>query len=172
MNKDNIRRNIINIFATQVVWFVCVLVGDPGSIVLLLHLLVYQLWIGPLQKQWPCIALIAAIGFAVDSTISWLGYLVYPAHLLSDWHIAPLWMAALWCSFATLFLYGLQWLQHRLLLAAALGAIVGAGTYYVGAGLSGARSGINIPEFLVCHAALWAIMTPLFALLAKGKNHA
>lgn len=167
MDKDNIRRNTLNILATQGVWFACVLGGDPGSVALLLHLLLYQLWVGQLQKEWRCILLITAIGFTVDSTIARLGFLIYPTHSLGDWHIAPLWLAALWCSFATLFLHGLQWLQSRLLLATVLGAVTGAGNYYVGADFSGARLGISTVAFLACHAALWAIMTPLFVQLAK-----
>ena len=160
-------RAITNLVLAQAVWFACVLGGNAGSVSLVLHLGIYQGCIGSLGRDWRILLPIAAIGYAVDSTLAALGFLHYPGPTLAPLLPAPLWLAALWLSFATLFLHGLQWLQGRLWLAAGLGAVAGAGTYYVGAGLSGATLGITTQAFLLVHALLWAIMTPLFTCLAR-----
>ena len=168
---DATQRTVANLLLTQLVWFACVLGGDAWAVAALLHLLIYRQWLGS-DADWPLLGAVAAIGYGVDSSIAALGYMEYNAHTFSGLLPAPLlpaplWLAALWLSFATLFRHGLQWLQGRLWFAAALGAIAGPLTYYAGIQLGAASAGSSMWVFLLLHAVLWAIMTPLFACLAR-----
>jgi hypothetical protein len=163
---DATQRTVANLLLTQLVWFACVLGGDAWAVAALLHLLIYRQWLGS-DADWPLLGVVTAIGYGVDSSLATLGYMDYSAHTLSGLLPAPLWLAALWLSFATLFRHGLQWLQGRLWLAAALGAVAGPLTYYAGSQLGAATPGSSLTIFLLLHAALWAIMTPLFACLAR-----
>lgn len=163
---DATQRTVANLLLTQAVWFACVLGGDAGSVAAVLHLLAYRRWIGD-DSDWPLLCTVAAIGYGVDSALAALGFMHYAPHTLTGLLPAPLWLAALWLSFATLFRHGLHWLQHRPWLAAALGAVAGPMTYYAGSELGAATAGTSITVFLVLHALLWAIMTPLFACLAR-----
>ncbi len=175
------RKNIINILLMQAVWFACVLGGNLwGWAAALIFFVIYQHMIGSLRKEWFCILAIAVIGFSVDCTISNLQLMIYPdkntmvvmpsfiSSFAPSYIPLPGWMAALWLTFATLFLHGFQWLRHRPLLAAVAGAALGPANYYAGSQLHGVKLGMTLPSFFICYGILWAIMMPLFGSIARS----
>lgn len=166
---SSLQTNIINLVLVQGVWFACVLGGTWwGWAAALVFFAIYQLLVGALQKEWLCIIAIAATGFAVDCTISQLDLMIFPEKNTLTFIPLPGWMAALWLTFATLFLHGLQWLRHRPWLAAAAGAILGPATYYAGSLLHGVKLGMILTSFFLWYGLLWGIMVPLFGSIAQA----
>lgn len=162
-------RTLTNLGLSQGVWLACVLGGDAGILGVLLHLAIYHHWIGRLPQDLAVLLPVAGVGFVLDSLIAAAGWLDYRADGLSGELPAPLWLAALWLSFSTLFLHGLQWLQDRLWFAAGLGAVAGPATYYSGTVLGAATPGLPGSAVWLLYGVLWAILLPLFACHARRR---
>ncbi len=166
------QRDFINVLLMQVVWFSCVLGGTlTGCGALAIFLVVYQLKIGKLQQDFPCILAIAVLGYSVDSVIALLDLIIFPDTNALLFLPLPGWMAALWVAFATLFLHGLQWLRGHIFISIVSGAILGPLSYYAGTLLHGVKLGMTLPSFFICYGLLWSIMTPLFVSISEQLSH-
>ena len=106
------------------------------------------------------------IGFAVDSAFAASGLIQYNAAV--PWpQVAPVWIVALWASFALTLNHSLAYLKAHPSVAAALGAL-GAPLAYVAAARAGALvlAAPQMTTVLVLGAA-WALLTPALGLLAQ-----
>ena len=108
----------------------------------------------------------AAIGFAIDSSLVQTGVLSYAAAM--PWpHLAPIWIVALWMSFALTLNHCLAYLKAHLIVAAALGAIGAPLAYWAAASSWGAIHFVAAPfTALMVLAAIWAVLTPALCWLA------
>jgi len=98
--------------------------------------------------------LIAVIG---DGACLYLG-LYHPAQpLLFSWLPAPLWLTALWCSFATLATLSLSAILRRPWLAIMFGVIGGPLSYLAGVRLGAMRFGDNPSTSLIATGILWGL---------------
>jgi Protein of unknown function (DUF2878) len=79
---------------------------------------------------------------------------------------APVWMVALWATFATTLNVSLRALHGRLIAASLLGAVGAPFAYYAGQKL-GAVQMVNAGAALAVVAAGWALLTPLLFLAAR-----
>ncbi len=111
-------------------------------------------------------AFVVPLGVLMDSILAASGLVGYGAPFPST-HLAPLWIAAIWCCFALTLRHTFRFLMHRPWLAALFGAI-GAPMAYLG----GAR-GWQAVAFthgtwpaLAALAAMWAVAMPLMLHLA------
>ena len=113
------------------------------------------------------ILLCAAIGLAMDLGWQLLGVLTFKGQLV--W-TTPGWLVVLWLMFAGTLFRSLAFLQDRLLLAAALGALSGPLSYIAGMRLGAAET--THPDSIVAlaMAPAWAVLLPLLARLARGSN--
>jgi hypothetical protein len=171
MKISRSQRTIANLLLVQGVWFVCVFGGTTWAwVATTVYFCIYQWQIGRLQVEWPCWVSIWLIGLLVDFTISWLGFMQFGREQDPLWLFLPGWWVALWLSFATLFLHGLEWLRYRPWLAAICGCIAGPLTYYSGAMMAGVTLAITTEKFLLCMAVFWAIMTPLFGAICASYH--
>lgn len=108
----------------------------------------------------------AAIGFVIDSAFAQSGLLTYAAS--RPWeHLAPIWIIALWMSFALTLNHSLAYLKTHPLAASALGGI-GAPLAYLAAAQWGALTfpAAQLPSLVVL-AAVWAVLTPALCRLAQ-----
>ena len=107
----------------------------------------------------------ALLGFAVDSLFAQTGLLSYAAPVpWAQW--APVWIVALWASFALTLNHSLGWLKQHLQVAAVLGAI-GAPLAYSAAARSGALAfPPSATATLLLLALTWAVLAPALSLLA------
>ena len=134
-----------------------------------LALLLFAAWQLPRSTQRRADTLLlgyaGALGFGVDSLFAQTGLLSYAAAVpWPEW--APLWIVALWASFALTLNHSLAYLQRHLQVAAALGAI-GAPLAYSAAARSGALAfPPSATVTLVLLAAVWAILAPALSVLA------
>lgn len=157
----------LNFAAFQACWFASILGAAAGTA-----------WLGPVAVglwmaahlpslghergvEWRLLPIAAALGWAVDSLLAAGGWLAFPV-AAPAWG-SPIWMMALWVSFAATLSRSLGWLNGRYAGAALLGLIGGPAAYYAGAQLGA----VALPQGLVSALNVgfaWALALP--ALLA------
>ncbi|MBN1476812.1 DUF2878 domain-containing protein, partial [Candidatus Sumerlaeota bacterium] len=106
------------------------------------------------------------VGFAMDSALALLGVMQFPqrpAMLFTQ----PLWMAALWVSFATTLSHCLRWLTSRPPLAVAFGAIGGPLAYGAGHHLGALSLAGPPPVSLTALALIWGVAMGTLAELTR-----
>jgi len=161
----------INLIFYQATWLSCVASAGrglwwPGLLVLALFA-IWQLIVSPWPRADACLAVVVSIlGFALDSTFAQLGAMRFEA--VVPWAgFAPIWMVALWTSFALTLNHSLSFLQARMLLAALLGGI-GAPLAYWAA--SRGWHALAFPEepavVIAIVAVVWAVLMPGLSRLA------
>lgn len=110
---------------------------------------------------------IALIGFVVDSGLVRTGLLSYAAAEPSPL-FAPVWIVALWMSFALTLNHSLAYLQSHLLAASLLGGIGAPLAYWVAAHTWGAVTFLAPTTVVITSlVAIWAILTPLLCRFAR-----
>ena len=110
---------------------------------------------------------VSAVGFCIDSTFRKLGLMVFVAP--ESWpEVAPLWLIALWTSFALALNHSLEFLQGRPLVAALLGGI-GAPLAYWAAGSGWHALTLGDSPWLTVSVtgAIWAVLMPALSHLAR-----
>jgi len=154
----------------QAAWFACVLGAARGEaylgIALVIVLVALHLWRAarPLAEL-KLIAAVILIGGTWESLVIYFGLLAYP-HSATMHGIAPLWLLALWGSFAAQFNTTYRWLKPRLIAAALLGAVAGPLSFRAGAALGALNFVKPLPAF-VSLAIGWALLLPLIVLLSR-----
>jgi hypothetical protein len=111
----------------------------------------------------------AVIGFVIDSAFAQSHLLSYAA--ATPWvNLAPVWIVALWISFALTLNHSLAYLKAHPLAAATLGGI-GAPLAYLAAARWGAIA-FATPGWsaLILLAAVWAVLTPALCRLAQALS--
>lgn len=149
----------------QLGWWACVLgtaYGYPlmGPAVIAV-LLVTQTWGLPAASRrlaWRQIFLLGAAGTALDSLQAALGVLTFRG-AVAAW-LAPPWITALWCHFATV-LPAFAFLRSRPVVAGLLGALGGPLAYAGGVRLGAAGFLPNPWVSLVMIGAVWAVAFPV-----------
>ncbi|MGA9334559.1 MAG: DUF2878 domain-containing protein [Rudaea sp.] len=161
----------INAIFYQLTWIVAVAGAGhglwwPGPLLLVVFM-AWQLTVST-QRRADALLLLcaAAIGFAMDSGLVQSGVLHYSAAV--PWPtLAPIWIVALWMSFALTLNHCLSYLKAHLLAAAALGAIGAPLAYWAAASTWGAlHFAASQATALIVLAAIWAVLTPVLCRLA------
>lgn len=128
----------------------------------------WQLAISPQRRADMLLVLYAAvIGFVIDSGFAQTDLITY--FTATPWaHLAPIWIIALWMSFALTLNHSLAYLKTHALVAAGLGGI-GAPLAYLAAAHWGALAfpASALPS-LILLAAVWAVLTPALCRLAQA----
>ena len=164
-NKALSNRKLLNGLLFQAGWFACVLGGDSIALLAVATvLLLHGLFFIEYKREWYFIIGMALAGIVLDSALTAFGIFLFAIPSLG---YIPIWLACLWFIFATTFNHSLVWLQHRLPLAALLGAVSGTGSYYAGTKLAPVALAdplwLSILQISVC----WAILMPLLCLLSR-----
>ena len=161
---------LANVLGYQAVWFACIAGASrglvwPGVLASLLFVSA-TLWRGGRWREdLRTVAVALPLGFGMDSLFVAAGWLAYePA---GPWPMAaPVWIAALWLSFAMTLNHSLALLRKHVAVAALLGAVGGPLAYW------GAASGFGVlsfgPPALVASLAVgaaWAVLLPTILVL-------
>ncbi len=109
----------------------------------------------------------AALGFLVDSAFVQAGLVAYAAPL--PWaKFAPVWIVALWMSFALTLNHSLAYLKSHLRLAAVLGGVGAPLAYWAAAhGWNALAFTVHPAAALAVLAGAWAVLTPALCVLAR-----
>lgn len=148
----------------QAGWWACVLGAargwpllGPAVVAALLVLQVGTLPPGLRGRTWRFVLLLGAAGTAVDSLLAGLGVFTLRGAAV-PW-LAPPWITALWCQFATV-VPALAALAPRPAVAALLGAVGGPLAYAAGARLGAASLHPTAWVSLLAIGAVWAVALP------------
>jgi len=155
----------------QLGWWSCVLGAAHGQllfgpVVVAGCMLIHFFCIHGVARELVLLVAATVLGIAGESLCGLSGAVSFSggAH---QGMLPPLWMAALWPSFAASLRLSLSFLQHRLRLAAVLGALGGPLAYFSGWRL-GALGGPHGPwPFLAMVGCEWSLATPLLAWQAR-----
>jgi len=172
------RANVLNAVAYQLVWFATVFgagrglwwVGPLAALIFLtLHLVVVLRDDDERRRDLVLVAAAVACGLVIDGVLAGSGAIVFaPAAPALPPEGAPLWMLALWASFALTLRHSLSAVTRRPVLAALLGMIGGPLAYLGAARASGV---LSFPEPRVMTLAMlaggWCLALGLLALLAS-----
>ncbi len=161
----------LSLIGYQAVWFAAVIGASqgrawPGVVGMLLYASIQLALARRFRVDLSLIATALVCGFLLDGALVRTGLASYAA----DWPqlaLAPMWILALWATFALTLSQSLRYLQTRLWLAALLGLIGGPLAYL------GAARGWHVVSFaepawrgLLVLAIGWALATPALAWLA------
>jgi hypothetical protein len=160
----------LQLIAFQLAWFACVLGaarGTPGWGIAAVALVVgLQLLGGAARRVDALLVLLAmAAGLAWDTGLTRLCIVEYasPGPVPG---LAPGWILALWALFATTLREPLRWLHGRAWLAALVGGVGGALSYWGAVRLGAGR----FPDFALAMGVLaagWALITPALVACAR-----
>lgn len=156
-------RTLLNVVLFQVGWIGCLLLDGLQVLVLTLSILaLHQLIVVQQRREWLLIAAVTLAGGAGDAVLQQFAILNFP----DATPFIPLWLVCLWLLFASTLSHALSWLQTRLYLASAMGAVAGPFSYYAGAQLSPAFLGQPLALSLLCLGVFWAVFFPLSLVFA------
>jgi hypothetical protein len=168
-----------NIVGYQLVWFVIVYGAGAGRLWPgLLAAALFALWQLTVSQERAAdlrlIGIALALGMLIDGALARSGLLSYasaaPALPPAG---APVWILALWISFALTLNHSLRWLRGRLALGALAGALGGPLAYLGAARLSGAVSFATPAWQPLAGLALgWALALALLAACARVRPQA
>tara|TARA_R110002072_G_scaffold1280_6_gene10355 strand:- start:1264 stop:1806 length:543 start_codon:yes stop_codon:yes gene_type:complete len=168
---------LLHALAFQVVWFACVLGAAEGSSLpgLGAGAVFLALTLLSSREGWAelrFVAKVTLLGVGLDSLLGLGGALAFSAPVPGAPGVAPLWLAMLWASFATLAPRSLTWLQERLVLAAGLGVLAGPLTYLSATRLGAAEFSVP-PALALCLVALeYGIALPLVLRASRSLSRA
>lgn len=161
---------LTNLVAFQAGWLACVLGGAHGAWFLgaAIAIVIVAWHLARAPHPWPeagLIGTIAALGYLWDSVLVAGGWFVYAhGNVVAGW--APAWILAMWLLFPITLNASLGWLKQRPWLASVFGVVGGPLAYYAGARL-GAVSLPDPASALTLQAIGWAVLMPVFVLLAR-----
>lgn len=126
-------------------------------------LLIHFLFFSGRAREWLLIVVVTATGALIDSCLINRGVLLTGDASLS----IPLWLVCIWLMFAMTLCHVMSWLQQRLIVAAALGAVMGPVSYASGARLGDMTLGEPLLQSLALLSVCWAMLMPLLMWAAR-----
>ena len=135
----------------------------PGLIVLAVFAAL-QLSLSQWRRADACLFVgVSLLGFVLDSTFVQFGLMKFEAAV--PWPgLAPVWMVALWTSFALTLNHSLAFLQARPMLSTLLGAIGAPLAYWAaGRGWDAVQFPLGVAPMLATTAIVWALLMPLLS---------
>jgi hypothetical protein len=160
---------LINVVLYQCAWFACILgaadnhawIGPGVSLIVLTWHLVQ---VTHLKNEVYLLIITLLIGFVFDQALLSTHLIEYKAH---GWNssLVPLWILALWLTFATLLNVSLRWMRSNLSYAVLFG-LAGGPLAYLAAEALGAITILHQNAYWVL-AVGWGIVTPLLIQFSK-----
>lgn len=154
---------VLNGTLFNISWFAIVLTHSPyiAPLVVALHLAIHFSLLG---RGWPearFIALVTAIGAALDQGQFALGVFVVEGAR----SLGPLWLSCLWPVFATTLAHAFAGFRTRTVPAALVGGLGGGGSYLAGTRLSNVDFADPVLGPIIL-GVTWAVAFPLLLRLA------
>lgn len=157
-----------NLVLYQATWLAAVAGAGRGlwwpGLVVLAVFAVLQLGLSQWRRADACLFVgVSLLGFVLDSTFVQFGLMRFQAPV--PWPgFAPVWMVALWTSFALTLNHSLAFLQARPGLSAVLGAVGAPLAYWAaGRGWHALDFPLGVTSMLGATAIAWAFLMPLLA---------
>ena len=150
-------RQLINVAIYQLIWFLCVLLGDRGGLIALPLLGLHVAHSSSPPADLKMMGFLLPAGIVIDGTLCTAGFFSFPAPA----HPIPFWLAVVWLALGTLPHHSLAWMQNRLLLSALFGAIGGPLAYWAGVRLGAASFNLPLLPSLLILSLVWGLLWPI-----------
>lgn len=165
---------IVHVVFYQVVWFAAVLGGASGlwwpAAVAAGAQLILHFAVRPDRRQVALrLLLVALMGFAIDTALGLLGMCRYVGGPANG-AISPLWMVALWPTFASLLDDICAWLVPRMGLAVLLGALGGPLAYFGGSGFGALSFPNGTAVGLVAVGVTWGVAMIVMVMMWRRQQ--
>lgn len=160
-------RRLLNAVVFQVGWWTCVLGGQGPGLAFALGLVGVHLVLLGNAGETRLLFKVALLGSVIDTGLMHLGVLAFPG-----WEAAwiPPWLMLLWLLFATTLRHALDWLAPHPALAAGLGALGGASSYWAGSTLGAAQLPLGTTWSMLIFGTIWALLTPVLLRYAQSDQ--
>ncbi|MEM1089407.1 MAG: DUF2878 domain-containing protein [Pseudomonadota bacterium] len=163
----------LNFVAFQICWIACVWGGAHGywwlGIVAVALFAVWEMTRShSAAADLKLLSVVLVLGIVVDTMYVQLGLLTFATPVPSE-QLAPVWIWAMWVSFALTLNHSMAWLKGKTLLAVVFGAIGGPFAYWIAASAWDAAF-INPDKVLLAYGVIgvaWAALTPALLKLAS-----
>jgi len=170
-------RKIVNFISFYLAWPFCVIPAAHhhplwGPILCLPLVLIHFFVVctpDERRHEFRLMMVAVALGFILDSSLWKFNLVIYTP---SPWPapFAPLWILALWATFANAFRYSLQWLGKHPLLPIVFGLLGGPLGFLAAKNLGALALHPKLwPSFLALSVA-WGIAVPLLSKLARSPH--
>lgn len=158
-------KRIAGFLLFDLVWFAAV-IGREDWIWITLALVVGQLVLTWSSGRWQprLIVQLALGGLLLEAILATMGLIDFSGDAL-----LPLWLVLLWVGFAGMALTALDWLQHKVAVAALIGFFGGPVSYVIGAGVDAATAPHGLWIMSLGYAVAYAIYMAWFAVMVKRQ---
>lgn len=148
---------VINVLTYQIVWFLCVFMGNVGGFLSLFLLALHLLRSRCAREDLKMMFVLLLIGLVVDGAIRYGGIISFKV----DGFPIPFWLAVIWLALAILPHHSLNWLKGRPVLSIVFAAVGGPLAYWAGVRFGSAEFNSPVPVSLALLAVVWAVLWPL-----------
>ncbi|MBB6523031.1 DUF2878 domain-containing protein [Pseudoteredinibacter isoporae] len=148
---------VANLAGFQLSWWTLVLYGNSAIPLALGLLALHFAFVAEKLLELRIIAVVAMTGIIIDSTLTQLSVWQFTPKPIA----APIWLCALWLSFAATLRHSLKPLWEYRRWWPLLGAFGGTSSYLGAYKLGAVSLGYNVLATAVICAALWALIFPL-----------
>jgi hypothetical protein len=161
---------LINAMAFNVVWFGCVLIGNAFIPVVLIWLVLHLRDSTSRTAEVSFVLWVTLIGSVIDSALIYFGVFVFQ----SDSLFIPLWLMAIWLSFALTINGCLAFLRTSKGLQLVAGMVMAPLSYIAGLSFGAVEFGYSTAVTFVILSGLWSILLPFVYYLnqlIRAKYH-
>lgn len=158
-------KRIAGFLLFDLVWFAAV-IGRESWIWITLLLVLGQLALTWSSGRWQprLIVQLALGGLLLEAILASMGLIDFSGDAL-----LPLWLVLLWIGFAGMALTALDWLQHKVGVAALIGFFGGPISYVIGAEVNAATAPAGLWLMCLGYAIAYAIYMAWFAVMVKRQ---
>ncbi len=155
----------VNLLGFEIYWWLAIVYGQRALPALFIMLMLHFYYHSTPKAEFIKVLLIAAIGFEVDTLLTYLGWFEFPN---SPNAIPPFWLFMLWAGFATMLTTCFCKFPQSTWLQALLGAAGGAASYLGAAALGAVQLPHSVFISGVVIAIIWALLLPIFLGLVRS----
>lgn len=159
---------LINAFAFQIVWFICVQGNNLYAALATLGLILLNQQIFKTNaKVWLVLLLFSIVGYLGDTAITLFIDLKYSNSLQS---FAPIWLLSLWLAFSTTLNHSMNWLFNSPFIALAAGLLLVPLSYIAGITLSDSTMNDPYWMFILAEGTWWALLLISYQIFTRPNE--
>ena len=155
-------KSAANFLGFQLIWWLMVLFQNQYVWVALILFVCHFFMVKHPWIEGGTLLGVACAGIALDSLLTISGMFAFPQQsIMSGLIPIPIWLVALWISFAATLRHSLSYLARRPMIASILGGVGGPLSYLAGERFGAVVFGYSSGLTLILLAFLWALLMPL-----------
>ena len=175
MKQLSAKKITLNALLFKIGWWSCVILGSQnqanlafvlGLCLLMIHFMYVSIH---RVRDLKVIISITAVGFVIDSLLSYLGVFQFPQNAENNF-FAPIWLVSLWMLFATTLEYSLRKLENKPWSSFLFGFLGGPVSYAAGRGFEILVFPNHFYISLLIVGLIWGLLVPgLYSILKRVR---